>query len=66
MANGRASVDAGPRIVLCLEGETRIRSDVDESRLARGQAAFVPYSDGAATVQTTGRAAIATVPRPVG
>ena len=66
IADGRASVDAGPRIVLCLEGETRVRSGVDEERLARGQAVFVPYSDGAATVRTTGRAAIATVPRPVG
>ncbi|WP_309134399.1 mannose-6-phosphate isomerase, class I [Cellulomonas sp.] len=53
----------GPRIVLCLEGASSLRSDGDQHlELAAGQAAFVPASDGPLVVQGFGRLVQASVP----
>jgi mannose-6-phosphate isomerase len=53
----------GPRVLLCLEGELVASSQNDgELRLARGEAAFVPASDGPLTVQGHGVLVQADVP----
>jgi mannose-6-phosphate isomerase len=53
----------GPRILLCLEGGMTVTAGSGESlALVRGQAAFVPASDGALTVQGQGRLVQADVP----
>lgn len=44
----------GPRVLLCIEGEVRGRDDTGALVLARGQAAFVPASVGAVTVDGAG------------
>jgi len=50
---------AGPRIVLCLDGEVTIAVGGGSSAvtLQRGEAVFVPASDGAITASGTGRVA---------
>jgi mannose-6-phosphate isomerase len=60
--HGPAPFIAHPRIVLALEGETRVEGSAGAATLERGGAVFVPYSDGDITVSTTGRAAVAGVP----
>lgn len=53
----------GPRIVLCLDGWVDlVRGDGEALGLRRGQAAFVPWSDGALTVQGEGALVQAGVP----
>lgn len=53
----------GPRILLCLEGRVRLRRARGEQlTLDRGQAAFVPASDGAVTVEGKGTLVQADVP----
>lgn len=53
----------GPRILLCLEGSMTATSEHDGSlALTRGQAAFVPASDGALTVRGGGTLVQADVP----
>ncbi|KQY47507.1 mannose-6-phosphate isomerase, class I [Cellulomonas sp. Root137] len=52
----------GPRIVLCLDGETSIAAGGSELVLTRGQAAFVPAADGRLTVTGTGTIVQADVP----
>lgn len=52
-----------PRIVLALEGETRVGArEGDERILARGEAVFVPHSDGDLTVGSSGLAVVAGCP----
>ena len=53
-----------PRVVLCLEGETCLRSGDDELLLEKGQAAWVPAADGPLSLTGTGLAAVATRPPP--
>ncbi len=55
-AGGRAEVDAdGPLILLCVEGETKVRSAVGDSvSLARGQSVFVPADEAPLTVEGDG------------
>jgi len=53
----------GPRILLCLEGAVTASSERDgELELARGQAAFVPASDGPLHVRGAGTLVQADVP----
>jgi mannose-6-phosphate isomerase len=53
----------GPRIVLCLDGEVHLAAERDGALvLARGQAAFVPASDGPLTVRGRGTLVQADVP----
>jgi mannose-6-phosphate isomerase len=53
----------GPRILLCLEGTMTVTSEQDGSlALTRGQAAFVPASDGALSVRGGGTLVQADVP----
>jgi mannose-6-phosphate isomerase len=53
----------GPRVLLCLEGRLVVSSQHDgELELTRGQAAFVPASDGTLTVQGDGTVVQADVP----
>jgi mannose-6-phosphate isomerase len=59
---GPSSFIAHPRVVLALEGETRVEGAAGAATLERGGAVFVPYADGDITVATTGRAAVAGVP----
>lgn len=61
--DGEVSLAAGPRIVLCLEGETTLASGDQTLTLARGEAAFIPASDGDATLVARGAAAVAEVPQ---
>jgi mannose-6-phosphate isomerase len=43
--------DAGPRIVLCIEGAATLRAhDGDSVKLGRGESCFVPAADGDVTV----------------
>ncbi|MBN2176405.1 MAG: mannose-6-phosphate isomerase, class I [Demequinaceae bacterium] len=59
---GEAVFGSGPRMVVALEGEAVVRSAGEALTLPRGGAAFVPDSDGPATVASAGRAAVAFVP----
>ncbi len=60
---GESGVAAGPRVALCLEGETVIHAEAAESAtLNRGEAVFSPASDGELRVSTDGATAIVTVP----
>ena len=53
----------GPRVLLCLEGQVRVTTSGDGAlTLLRGQAAFVPASDGELLVRGTGRLIEADVP----
>ena len=53
----------GPRILLCLDGEVLLAAERDGALvLARGQAAFVPASDGPLTVHGRGTLVQADVP----
>lgn len=53
----------GPRVLLCLDGAMTVEAASGEAlRLGRGEAAFVPASDGALTVCGTGRLVQADVP----
>ncbi len=53
----------GPRVLLCLEGRMTVSSrDDGQLELTRGQAAFVPASDGALTVRGAGTLVQADVP----
>jgi mannose-6-phosphate isomerase len=62
---GHAAFTPDPRIVLALDGETRVASgDGDERVLARGEAVFVPFSDGDLTVASSGVAVVAGCPTP--
>ncbi|MFV0633741.1 mannose-6-phosphate isomerase, class I [Demequina sp.] len=57
-----ASIPAGPRIVLAVEGAASIHSESGSLDLIRGQAAFVAYSDGPVEVRSQGLTAVARVP----
>ncbi|MEN1975330.1 mannose-6-phosphate isomerase, class I [Cellulomonas olei] len=53
----------GPRVLLCLEGRLTVSSTADgQLELTRGQAAFVPASDGELTVRGGGTLVQADVP----
>jgi mannose-6-phosphate isomerase len=53
----------GPRVLLCLDGRMTVEAATGTSlTLARGEAAFVPASDGSLTVCGTGRLVQADVP----
>jgi len=58
--------DAGPRVVLCLEGAvTLVGGSGDgsaETRLARGESVFVPHATGAVVARGDGRVVVAYVP----
>ncbi len=58
--------DAGPRVVLCLDGAVTLvggsGEGAAETRLARGESVFVPHAAGALTVQGEGRVVVAYVP----
>lgn len=54
---------AGPRVLLCLEGDVRLSTEQGEELvLVGGQAAFVAASDGPVRVQGSGRVVQASVP----
>jgi mannose-6-phosphate isomerase len=60
---GVGNFPAGPRIALVLEGEATVSTERGgEWRLARGEAAFVPFADGRLTVVAQGLAAVAGCP----
>lgn len=52
----------GPRTVLCLDGEVVVSGARASSSLQRGQALFVPHTDGAIVLDGEGTVAIASVP----
>lgn len=52
----------GPRVLLCLDGPVTVVSERDELLLHRGDAAFVPASDGRLTVSGRGTLVQADVP----
>ncbi len=54
--------DNGPRIVLCLDGDTQLRVDGQTLPLGRGGSVFVPDSDGPLTVEGAGVVFVASVP----
>ena len=65
LRDGHATFVAAPRIVLAIEGETRLQvSDGDARTLSRGEAAFVPFSDGDLAVTSSGLAVVAGCPEP--
>jgi mannose-6-phosphate isomerase len=52
----------GPRIVLCLDGDTRLRADGQTLPLGKGGSAFVPDGDGPLTIEGAGVVFVASVP----
>lgn len=62
LEGGGAEFEAGPRMILALEGGAHVRTGSSEATLAKGGAVFVPDSDGPVTVESTGRTAVASVP----
>ena len=65
LRNGHATFVPAPRIVLAIEGETRLKvSGSDARTLSRGEAAFVPFSDGDLAVTSSGLAVVAGCPEP--
>ena len=52
----------GPRTLVCLEGQITVTSEVDALTLARGDAAFVPSSEGRLSAQGAGVLIQADVP----
>ena len=59
--NGEATCADGPRIVVALDGVARVTTQGETLTLDAGAAAFVPAADGAATVDVTGLAVVASV-----
>lgn len=56
-------VDAGPRVVLALDGEVHLATADAVVDLTPGGAAWLAHADGAATVSGPGRFALVSVPR---
>lgn len=58
--------DAGPRVVLCLDGVVTLAEGLGagavETRLARGESVFVPHATGSVVVRGDGRVVVAYVP----
>ncbi|UKJ62372.1 mannose-6-phosphate isomerase, class I [Cellulosimicrobium cellulans] len=57
--------DAGPRVVLCLDGAVTLAESgagAVETRLARGESVFVPHATGPVVVRGDGRVVVAYVP----
>ncbi|MDM8084695.1 mannose-6-phosphate isomerase, class I [Cellulomonas cellasea] len=52
----------GPRTLLCMEGEIAVTSMIDSLVLSRGEAAFVPATEGALTARGRGTLVQADVP----
>ncbi|WP_156155791.1 mannose-6-phosphate isomerase, class I [Demequina phytophila] len=59
---GSATFPAGPRIVLAVDGTAAVHGERGSVHLQRGQAAFVPYSDGRLVVDAVGSAFVVEVP----
>ncbi|WP_062379638.1 mannose-6-phosphate isomerase, class I [Demequina pelophila] len=56
---GRATIPAGPRIVLAVDGTAEVRAGGTGLGLSRGQSAFVPYCDGDLTIDARGWTVVA-------
>jgi mannose-6-phosphate isomerase len=54
--------EGGPRVLVCVRGEVTVSGRGGELELGRGQAAFVPASDGLLTVRGTGSLVQGAVP----
>lgn len=63
VADASASFLPGPRIVLVADDSARLRVGTVDVTLRRGEAVFVPFSDGVVSVESTGRTVVAEVPR---
>lgn len=61
-AGRRTLPGAGPRIVLCLEGTIRLRSDTGEETLHPGQAVFVGAAEGCVVCEGAGVVAQVSMP----
>ncbi len=59
--NGHATCAGGPRIVVALDGVTRVSTAGEDLALEAGAAAFIPAADGAAALDVTGLAVVASV-----
>ena len=65
VSDAAASFPPGPRIVLVIEGEATVGTAGGGERvLSRGEAAFVPFADGALTVAASGLTFVAGCPEP--
>ena len=53
---------AGPRTLLCLDGELVVTGTKGSHELRRGQTLFVPHDDGAIALEGEGTLAVASVP----
>jgi len=54
--------DAGPRVVLCLDGELVLRTGDGELPVSRGESVFVPHAAGRLAVRGDGHVVVAYVP----
>lgn len=54
-------IDAGPRVIVCLEGEVEVATAEDSLTLQQGGSVFVPDVEGAVAVGGRGRVAVVTV-----
>jgi mannose-6-phosphate isomerase len=64
LADGHGTWASGPRIVVALDGTAHVTAAGSTVTLSRGQAVFVPDSDGPVSVEADGMAAVASVPEP--
>jgi mannose-6-phosphate isomerase len=54
--------EAGPRIVLVLDGDVELATRTDRLSAGKGEAVFVPHADGPLEVHGSGRVAVGSVP----
>lgn len=66
VSNGVFDAESGPRIVLALDGEARLKTAHDVTILGRGDSVFVADSEGPVHIEANGVVVIASVPVPRG
>ncbi|MFW2512253.1 mannose-6-phosphate isomerase, class I [Demequina sp. SO4-13] len=62
VTDGTATVPAGPRVVLVVQGEAEVECDDGTMTLRRGQAVFGRYSEGPMRVRARGATVVAHLP----
>ena len=62
VTRGVASCPPGPRVVLVLDGSASLATATAAQTLARGEAVFVPASDGDLSIDASGTVVVASVP----
>jgi mannose-6-phosphate isomerase len=66
VSDGAFDAEPGPRIVLAIDADARVRTERDAAILGRGHALFVAADEGHLHVETSGVVVVASVPVPRG